>query len=110
MLSFPNAKINLGLNILEKRPDGFHNIESVFYPIGWNDVLEMIKSDTFAFSSSGLDIPGDPENNLILVRGAVPGHNGAFVMVRPTNKFGSRHGIEVVETTKTKITIQKGKK
>jgi large subunit ribosomal protein L3 len=52
----------------------------------------------------------DPENNLILVRGAVPGHNGSFILVRPTNKFGSRHGIEVVETVKTKVTIQKGKK
>jgi len=66
MLSFPNAKINLGLNIIEKRPDGFHNIESVFYPIGWSDVLEIIRSDAFAFSSSGLEIPGDPENNLIV--------------------------------------------
>lgn len=66
MLSFPNAKINLGLNITEKRPDGFHNIESVFYPIGWSDVLEVIRSEEFAFTSSGLDIPGDPGNNLIV--------------------------------------------
>jgi large subunit ribosomal protein L3 len=52
----------------------------------------------------------DADNNLILVRGAVPGHKGALVMVRPTNKFGSRHGKAPVEQTKTKITIQKGKK
>ena len=50
----------------------------------------------------------DIANNLILVRGAVPGHNGALVMVRPTNKFGSRHGKAPVEQTgKTKIVIQK---
>jgi 4-diphosphocytidyl-2-C-methyl-D-erythritol kinase len=42
MICFPNAKINLGLNITEKRSDGFHNIETVFYPIGWNDALEVI--------------------------------------------------------------------
>lgn len=64
MLSFPNAKINLGLNILSKRPDGYHNIESCFYPIFWGDVLEVIASDTFSFTSSGLEIPGESENNL----------------------------------------------
>ena len=42
MLSFPNAKINLGLHIVEKRADGYHNIETVFYPVGWKDVLEII--------------------------------------------------------------------
>ncbi len=66
MISFPNAKINLGLNILEKRPDGYHNIESVFYPIGWCDILEIIPAPFFSFSSSGLEIPGDPARNLIV--------------------------------------------
>ncbi len=66
MLSFSNAKINLGLNILEKRPDGYHNIESVFYPVPWTDVLEVLPSDTFSFTTSGLDIPGTKEQNLIL--------------------------------------------
>ncbi|WP_341226004.1 4-(cytidine 5'-diphospho)-2-C-methyl-D-erythritol kinase [uncultured Arcticibacterium sp.] len=66
MISFPNAKINIGLNILNKREDGFHNIESIFYPIAWQDALETCKSDSFAFNSSGLDIPGDTKNNLII--------------------------------------------
>ncbi|MCP9748557.1 4-(cytidine 5'-diphospho)-2-C-methyl-D-erythritol kinase [Lacihabitans sp. CS3-21] len=66
MVSFPNAKINLGLNIIEKRSDGYHNIESVFYPVAWCDALEMVKSDSFSFNSSGLLIPGNQENNLIL--------------------------------------------
>lgn len=66
MVSFPNAKINLGLNIIEKRADGYHNIESVFYPVAWCDALEVIKSDTFSFTSSGLEIPGNQENNLIV--------------------------------------------
>jgi large subunit ribosomal protein L3 len=52
----------------------------------------------------------DTANNLILVRGAVPGHPGALVMVRPTNKHGSRHGQAKVEQGKVKVVIQKGKK
>ena len=45
MISFPNAKINLGLRIISERNDGYHNIESVFYPINIFDILEVIKSD-----------------------------------------------------------------
>jgi 4-diphosphocytidyl-2-C-methyl-D-erythritol kinase len=66
MITFPNAKINLGLNIIEKRSDGFHNIESVFYPIAWADVLEIIPGETFSFASSGLAIPGNQDGNLVI--------------------------------------------
>ncbi|MEN9612986.1 MAG: hypothetical protein RLZZ628_3800 [Bacteroidota bacterium] len=71
MLTFPNAKINIGLNIIEKRTDGFHNIESVFYPVEWCDILEIIPSqDSSAkeatFQSSGLTIPGNESSNLCL--------------------------------------------
>jgi large subunit ribosomal protein L3 len=52
----------------------------------------------------------DAENNLLLIRGGIPGHPGALVMVRPTNKHGSRHGMAVAEQGKAKIVIQKGKK
>ena len=70
MISFPNAKINLGLHITEKRPDGFHNIETVFYPVGWKDALEIIpaekkinrKSDV-QFHSSGIRITGGSQKN-----------------------------------------------
>jgi len=58
MVVFPNAKINLGLNVIEKRPDGFHNITSCFYPVPWYDALEVIKAKSFAFTTSGLSIPG----------------------------------------------------
>jgi 4-diphosphocytidyl-2-C-methyl-D-erythritol kinase len=64
MLVFPNCKINLGLRITEKRTDGFHNLQSCFYPVAWSDVLEVVPSETFAFTSSGLLIPGDPAKNL----------------------------------------------
>ena len=44
MISFPNAKINLGLNIIEKRSDGYHNISSCFYPVPINDILEIVET------------------------------------------------------------------
>ena len=70
MIIYPNAKINLGLNIVEKRKDGFHNIETVFYPVMWRDALEIIENKNatkeIEFSSSGLTIEGNPENNLIV--------------------------------------------
>lgn len=66
MLKFPNAKINIGLNIVEKRADGFHNIESVFYPVDWRDALEILPAKEFSFLSTGLEIPGSQENNLII--------------------------------------------
>jgi 4-diphosphocytidyl-2-C-methyl-D-erythritol kinase len=70
MISFPNAKINIGLNIVEKRNDGFHNIESVMYPVALKDSLEVIENkdtkENVIFSSSGIDIPGDPSTNLIV--------------------------------------------
>ena len=59
MIVFPNAKINIGLNVIEQRPDGFHNIESCFYPVPWFDALEVIESEKFSFTSSGIDIPGN---------------------------------------------------
>lgn len=45
MLLFPNCKINLGLHILNKREDGYHNLETVFYPVKWRDALEVIRRD-----------------------------------------------------------------
>jgi 4-diphosphocytidyl-2-C-methyl-D-erythritol kinase len=64
MVIFPPCKINLGLNILRKRPDGFHDIETCFYPVPWTDVLEIIPSKEFSFSQTGIGIPGSPGDNL----------------------------------------------
>jgi len=74
MLCFPNAKINIGLNIVEKRNDGFHNIESIFFPIKLCDVLEVVvdseqsgippSGGRGAFTSSGISIPGNTGDNL----------------------------------------------
>ena len=67
MVIFPNAKINLGLHIIEKRPDGYHNIESVFIPVPINDALEITKNknEKTTFSSTGIKIPSDGKPNLI---------------------------------------------
>ena len=62
MLVFPNAKINLGLHILKKRDDGYHELETCFYPVEWKDSLELIESETYHFSSSGIEIPGEGHN------------------------------------------------
>lgn len=64
MVSFPFSKINLGLNILRKRLDGFHDLETCFYPIPWTDILEIIAAEEFAFTSSGLIISSDVASNL----------------------------------------------
>ncbi|GGH19984.1 4-(cytidine 5'-diphospho)-2-C-methyl-D-erythritol kinase [Mucilaginibacter phyllosphaerae] len=66
MIAFPNAKINIGLNVIARRPDGYHDLETVFYPIKINDVLEVVEADKLSFESSGLEIPGRPEDNLCI--------------------------------------------
>jgi 4-diphosphocytidyl-2-C-methyl-D-erythritol kinase len=66
MISFPHAKINLGLSILSKRPDGFHNLETIFYPVPILDVLEIVPSGKTRFLPAGLDIPGKMSDNLVL--------------------------------------------
>jgi 4-diphosphocytidyl-2-C-methyl-D-erythritol kinase len=72
MICYPNAKINLGLHIVNKRNDGFHNIETVFYPLGFADMLECVEntkydsSNTCIFVSSGLKITGKSTDNLVV--------------------------------------------
>ncbi len=70
MVVFPNSKINIGLNILDKRPDGFHNLETVFVPIPLNDSLEIIRAkentDELTLSQSGFVVDGNTENNLCI--------------------------------------------
>lgn len=68
MIVFPNAKINIGLNILEKRPDGYHNIETVMYPVPWRDILEIVPSNgsRTALHVSGRGVACPPEKNLVM--------------------------------------------
>ena len=82
MICFPNAKINLGLNVVSKRPDGYHNIETIFYPIPVKDALEIVKADTFSFTQTGITIDAPIEKNLV---------------VKALNLIKSRHDIPELE-------------
>ncbi len=65
MLKFPYAKINLGLRVIRKRHDGYHDIESLFYPLALHDVLEILPlagNEKGFFRTSGLEVPGDDTN------------------------------------------------
>ena len=69
MITYPNAKINLGLNIVEKRPDGYHNLETVFYPINLQDALEVNDLEgegEYTLKISGTPIEGELDNNLVV--------------------------------------------
>ena len=69
MLAFPRAKINLGLNVLARRPDGYHAIESVFVPVPLNDALEVIiapelGTNGLEYTRTGLHVPGSVDTDL----------------------------------------------
>jgi len=66
MIQFPNCKINLGLSILAKRADGYHELETVFYPIAVSDALEILPSENLSLTQTGIAVPGDPAQNLCL--------------------------------------------
>lgn len=71
MITFPNAKINLGLNIVERRPDGYHNLETLFYPIALQDILEITPRTSDAtekYSLTMYDAPfdGNIDDNLVI--------------------------------------------
>lgn len=68
MICFPTAKINLGLRVMERRPDGFHTIETVFYPIGLKDALEVVpapESEAYALTVTGTQELIEQEANLV---------------------------------------------
>ncbi len=66
MIQFPNCKINLGLSILAKRADGYHELETVFYPIAVSDALEILPAANLTMTQTGIAVPGDPAQNLCL--------------------------------------------
>ena len=72
MIVFPNSKINLGLRITSKRKDGYHNLETIFFPVPVNDALEIIeyndpvRSAHIPFTTSGLKVEGEISNNLCM--------------------------------------------
>lgn len=70
MIQFPHCKINLGLSIIEKRVDGYHELETVFYPVQLQDMVEVCiaenSHDEVQFTHSGIPVPGDTKNNLCI--------------------------------------------
>lgn len=70
MITFPNAKINLGLSITEKRADGYHNLETIFYPLPVEDALEVVEAphspNKYTLFQTGLSIEGDTDSNLVV--------------------------------------------
>ena len=67
MIVFPNAKINLGLNITSRRPDGYHDLDMVMMPVGWRDILEIVpaKDSATTLSVSGRSVGCPMEKNLV---------------------------------------------
>jgi len=72
MIFYPNAKINIGLNVVEKRKDGYHNLETVFYPISLQDAIEIhdiegeIPECGYQLKVSGTVLDGTPDDNLVI--------------------------------------------
>jgi 4-diphosphocytidyl-2C-methyl-D-erythritol kinase len=75
MIRFPNAKINLGLHVIARREDGFHNLETLFYPIELKDALEIIpmhddkapnRGNGYQLFQTGIPIQGKEEENLVV--------------------------------------------
>lgn len=64
MLTFPPCKINLGLHVLARRQDGYHDIETCLYPVPWSDMLDIVPSREFTFTSTGVQVPGPQSENL----------------------------------------------
>jgi 4-diphosphocytidyl-2-C-methyl-D-erythritol kinase len=83
MILFPPCKINIGLRILRKRPDGYHDLETLFFPVPLRDALEMLPSTATTLHVTGADIPGDPSSNLALRAHALLAAD--FPSVRPVD-------------------------
>jgi len=69
MITFPNAKINIGLNILRKRTDNYHDLQSIFIPIPLKDALEVVENkenNKIEFFNTGLQIDSPEDNNLVI--------------------------------------------
>ncbi len=119
MLVFPNAKINLGLNIIEKRPDGYHNLLSVFYPVKrLFDVLEVVKAQDFkgegelynAINHSGKGVEPFPieyteagKISIALTGIDIPGNAADNLLVKAYNLIDADYNLEPVKVHLHKV-------
>jgi len=97
-LAFPNAKINLGLFVCEKRAtDGYHILQTLFYPIDWRDALEILPAEEPQMIQTGISIDGDPEQNLCMkayrrLQRLFPEMPGAAIHLEKRVPFGAGLG------------------
>ncbi len=75
------AKINIGLNVISKRPDGYHNIETIFYPIKLCDYLTFKKTDEFAFTSNNIELTSASDNLIIKAKQKLEEETGEKINV-----------------------------
>ena len=66
MKTYPNCKINLGLHVMRKRDDGYHDLETIFVPVSLHDELDISPANTFSFLQDGIAIDGNPDSNLVV--------------------------------------------
>ena len=66
MIIFPHAKINIGLDIIRRRDDGYHDIATVMVPTGWEDVLELTPAENTSLHVTGRKVDCPPEKNLVM--------------------------------------------
>lgn len=100
VIFFPMAKINIGLNVVRKRPeDGYHILQTLFYPVDWRDALEVIPNgtDRVTFHATGIQIDGDPMNNLCvkaynLLKERYPSLPGVDIHLEKQIPFGAGLG------------------
>jgi len=97
MIAYPNAKVNLGLHVVSKRLDGYHNLETVFLPIPLTDCLEIVEAGSMGFSSSGLVLDCKAEDNLCLrafaqLQKYLPGVPNAKIHLHKHVPFGAGLG------------------
>ena len=133
MIVFPNCKINLGLRVLRKRSDGYHDLETVFYPLPLYDALELIatQDNQFSFSQTGLAVAGNTADNLCvkawhLLKKDFPGLPGARLHLHKAIPAGAglgggsadaaftlrllnkRFGLELTQETLIRYALQLG--
>jgi 4-diphosphocytidyl-2-C-methyl-D-erythritol kinase len=98
MLLYPNCKINIGLRVVRKREDGYHDLETIFYPVyGLHDELEVERVDDFEFIQEGLAVDCPAEDNLIIkcylrIRNKHPEVRNVRIRFRKNIPFGAGLG------------------
>lgn len=98
MLLHPNCKINLGLRVVRKRPDGYHDLETIFYPVfGLHDDLDITPSDEFLFEQEGIAVDCDMADNLIvkcyrMMQSHYPQVSNVHIRFRKNIPFGAGLG------------------